>query len=75
MQQFNPYLAHELERLRHAEIHAELEHERFLAEHGLDLWSVLRRSLVGWLRVARVKRERPAAMPEIREEPVTTIAA
>ena len=49
MQQFNPYLTNELERMRYEEIHAELKRERFLAEHGLDLWSVLRRSVTSRL--------------------------
>ena len=56
MQQLNHYLAHELERMRHADIRAELERERFLAEHGLDLWSTVRRSFRGLIR-----REAPRA--------------
>ena len=56
MEQFNPFLTHELEQMRFAEIHAELERERFLAAHGLDLWSVLRRSLSGWASLGRQPR-------------------
>ena len=56
MQQFNPYLTQELERMRYEGIHAELKRERFLAEHGLDLWSVLRRSVTSRLPLRRKTR-------------------
>ena len=46
-------LAEELERMRRDEIQRELAHERFLASHGLDLWSVLRRAVAGHLRPRR----------------------
>ncbi len=51
----NWVLAEQLERMRHDDMRHQAEHARLLAEHGLDLWSVLRRA-VG----ARLAR-RPAA--------------
>ena len=76
MQQFDHHLAYELERMRHADIHAELERERFLAEHGLDLWSVVRRSLGGWLRRAPARGEqRHAVSAAVAEEQAARIAA
>jgi len=56
MQHFSPFLTEELERMRYAEIHAELKRERFLAAHGLDLWSVLRRSIRTRLPLRREAR-------------------
>src|SRR4051812_13301802 len=61
MQNWNWMLAAELERMRRDEIHGELAHERFLASHGLDLWSVLRRAIAGRLRL----RYRVAVRPSI----------
>lgn len=45
MEQHNWWLSAELSRMRYDDMHRELQHERFLAEHGLDLWSVMRRVL------------------------------
>lgn len=42
----NWWLTEELDRMRREELRKELDHEQFLREHGLDLWSVLRRALV-----------------------------
>ena len=52
-------LAEELERMRRDEISRELAHERFLAMHGLDLWSVLRRSIAR--RLPRRRAHAPLA--------------
>ena len=49
MQDGNWYLLNENAKLRRDEVWAELAHERFLAEHGLDLFSVTR------ARFARVR--------------------
>jgi len=53
MQNGNWMLAEELELMRRGEIHRELAHERFLASHGLDLWSVLRRAVTDRIRPGR----------------------
>lgn len=44
MDQGNWFLTEELSRQRRDEIHRELAREAFMREHGLDLWSVLRRA-------------------------------
>ena len=41
----NYWLTDELQRLRRDEIQREVAHERFLAQHGLDLWSVVRAAI------------------------------
>lgn len=46
----NWFLGGELARMRRDEIAQELAHERFLQEHGLDLWSVVRRAIRDRLR-------------------------
>ena len=56
MQDGNWYLMNENAKLRRDEVWAELAHERFLAEHGLDLVSVMR------TRIARL-RARLARQP------------
>lgn len=64
----NWFLGGELARMRREEIGQELAHERFLKEHGLDLWSVVRRTIRARLRrqqrsveVARAPRPLHAA--------------
>lgn len=54
MQYGNWLIEEELIRMRREEISAELAHERFLAMHGLDLWSVIRRALRRQPRPLRV---------------------
>lgn len=61
MQYGNWMLTAELERLRRDDIHRELAHERFLASHGLDLWSVLRRAVDARLRLRRRSAGAPLA--------------
>lgn len=45
MDQHNGWLTTELTRQRYDGLRREAEHERLLAEHGLDLVSVLRRAI------------------------------
>jgi hypothetical protein len=45
MQYGNWILIERLERMRCEELSRELAHERFMAEHGLDLWGVLSRAM------------------------------
>ena len=57
MQDGNWYLMNENAKLRREEVWAELAHERFLAEHGLDLFSVMRaRATRPRARLARQSR-------------------
>ena len=55
----NWWLTEELERMRYAEVHRALERERFMRQHGLDLWSVLRSAIARALR----RREPAASAP------------
>lgn len=69
----NYWLAEQLTKQRYDDMRREAAHDRLLAEHGLDLWSVLRRAIGA--RSAR----RTVAMPERIEAPAeempTRIAA
>src|ERR1700687_1167999 len=65
MQSGNWMLAEELERMRREELHRELAHERFMAEHGLDLWTVVARAIRARLPQPRRSRRSPAAVPHV----------
>jgi hypothetical protein len=45
----------------------ELAHDRFIATHGLDLWSVLRRAIARRIRLRR-SREPLAQLPAFAHE-------
>jgi hypothetical protein len=65
MQYGNWMLTEELERMRRDELRCELAHERFMAAHGLDLWSVLRRAIRRGLPQPRRSRRSSAAAPRV----------
>lgn len=68
MQYGNWMLAEELEAMRREDIHSELAHERFLAVHGLDLWSVLRRAVAGRIGLGRRSRAPLVQLPAFARE-------
>lgn len=70
----NRYLTEELWRMRHEELQRELAHERFMAGHGLDLWSVLRRAIASLLPKRRAMVA-PATASRERERATRRIAA
>ena len=58
----NWVLAEDLERMRREDVWRELSRERFLAVHGLDLWSILRRAVSGRLRRPAPQQTAPGAV-------------
>lgn len=73
MEQHNWWLTGEIGHMRYQETQREFERERLLAQHGLDIWSVLRRALAS--RFARPVAPAPEPIaPRVADEP-TRIAA
>lgn len=59
MEQHNWWLTEELGRMRYQETQRGFEREQLLAQHGLDLWSLLRRAVTSRF----VRPAAPAAEP------------
>jgi hypothetical protein len=58
---YNTYLTEQLGRMRQEDDLARAEHQRLMAENGLDLWSVVRRAVAE--RLARLRLPR-LSLPE-----------
>jgi hypothetical protein len=71
----NWWLTTELSRMRYEDVRREIEHERFMQAHGLDLWSVVRRAIASLLprRTSASVAHLPAGTVE--EEAKTQLAA
>lgn len=63
MDQGNWFLTEELSRQRREDIGREIAHEQFMREHGLDLWSVLRRSFAARLLRRKARSIETASAP------------
>ena len=75
MQYGNWWLIEQLERMRYEEIRREIAHRRFMAEHGLDLWTALRRAIGQRLTRSSAATAQPAPATRADEDTPTTIAA
>lgn len=73
MEQHNWWLTEELGRMRYQETQREFERERFLARHGLDLGSLLRRAFAS--RFARPAAPVPEAIAARMADEPARIAA
>lgn len=70
----NRYLTEELWRMRYEEVQRELAHERFMAAHGLDLWSVVRRAIASLLPTPK-STAAPATVSREQDRAARRIAA
>lgn len=72
VEQQNYWLTTELTRQRYEGIRREAEHRHLLEEHGLDLWSVLRRAIGARLSRQQVAPAEPIAAANANEAAAST---